>query len=389
MHKSLLWKLACSTLLFAAASAQDSSSATDAAPTEAPTAAPTDSASAPPSVTASVSSGTAEPSGTVSQSTTATGGGGGGGSSPTGGSGSGGSDYWAGQPPDVKLRVPELHVGKIELVVDNLKADINLAAQVASLVEINAGVQLGIEKVNVTISEVDAELELVIRLGNLVDIVNRTLSSLNLNPLLINVLDDVGDLAGAVIGAVDGLLGSITNGDGIVNFLVDNLGNIIQEVTGAAGGAVSSIVGNFANNMTYTGAQEILKGGNIQKTVSCHHTSGHATQMFLDSKLTLTVAVQIRCSGLIGQHHIQLSRTSRTGCRCQGWQRRRRLYRDWYHRSSCISDRVCNRDFYNGRCSEMIDFGDESRSHDEVPGVIQKRTTLDYQENKWYRALTI
>ena len=322
MHKSLLWKLACSTLLFAAASAQDSSSTTDAAPTEAPTAAPTDSASAPPSVTASVSSGTAEPSGTVSQSTTATGGGGGG-SSPTGGSGSGGNDYYAGQPPDVKLQVPELHVGRIELVVDNLKADINLAAQVASLVEINAGVQLGIEKVNVTIAEVDAELELVIRLGNLVDIVNRTLSSLNLNPLLINVLDEVGDLAGAVIGAVDGLLGSITNGDGVVNFLIDNLGNIVQEVTGAAGGAVSSIVGNFANNMTYTGAQEILKGGNIQKTVSCHYKTSHATKNFLDSELTLIVAVQIRSSGIIGQYHIQFPRASRTGRRCQGWRRRR------------------------------------------------------------------
>jgi len=295
MHKSLLWKLACSTLLFAAASAQDSSSITDAAPTEAPTAAPTDSASAPPSVTASVSSGTAEPSGTVSQSTTATGGGGGG-SSPTGGSGSGGNDYYAGQPPDVKLQVPELHVGRIELVVDNLKADINLAAQVASLVEINAGVQLGIEKVNVTIAEVDAELELVIRLGNLVDIVNRTLSSLNLNPLLINVLDEVGDLAGAVIGAVDGLLGSITNGDGVVNFLIDNLGNIVQEVTGAAGGAVSSIVGNFANNMTYTGAQEILKGGNIQKTYK-YDPLGSLVNIIFNSLGQVVQAVVVKDGG--------------------------------------------------------------------------------------------
>ncbi|KAH7039831.1 uncharacterized protein B0I36DRAFT_357217 [Microdochium trichocladiopsis] len=263
MHKSLLWKLACSTLLFAAASAQDVSSTTDAAPTDAPTETPTGSSSAPPSVTASASSSAEEPSGTVSQSTSATSGGGG--SSPTGG---GGTDYWAGKPADVKLRVPELHVGRIELVVDNLQADINLAAQVANLVELNAGVQVGIQKVNVTIAEVDAELDLVIRLGNLVDIVNRTLESLNLNPLLINVLEDVGDLAGAVIGAVDGLLGSIVNGDSTINFLIDNLGNIVQEVAGGATGAVSSIVGNYLNNMTFTGAQEILKGGNIQKTYS-------------------------------------------------------------------------------------------------------------------------
>ncbi|KAI1736645.1 hypothetical protein F4680DRAFT_431326 [Xylaria scruposa] len=171
-------------------------------------------------------------------------------------------------PPDVYLRVPELHVGRIELDVDDLSADLNLAAQVASLVEINAGVQIGITKVNITIADVDAELELIVRLGNLVEIVNRTLSSLNLNPLLINVLDEVTDLVGAVVGAVDGLLGSIVNGDSTINFIIDNLGNIVQEVEGTAGNLLSSIVGNYEQNMTYTGAQEILDGGLIQKTYS-------------------------------------------------------------------------------------------------------------------------
>ncbi|TRX93314.1 hypothetical protein FHL15_005893 [Xylaria flabelliformis] len=171
-------------------------------------------------------------------------------------------------PPDVYLRVPELHVGRIELDVDDLSADLNLAAQVASLVEINAGVQIGITKVNITIADVDAELELIVRLGNLVEIVNRTLESLNLNPLLINVLDEVTDLVGAVVGAVDGLLGSIVNGDSTINFIIDNLGNIVQEVEGTAGNLLSSIVGNYEQNMTYTGAQEILDGGLIQKTYS-------------------------------------------------------------------------------------------------------------------------
>lgn len=169
-------------------------------------------------------------------------------------------------PPDVLLRIPELSVKKIELDVDNLNAEINLAAQIASLVEVNAGVQVGIKKVNITIADVDANLDLIIRLGNLVDIVNRTLASLDLNPLLINVLETATDLVGDVIGVVDGLLGSIVNGDSKINFLIDNLGNIVQEVTGGAGDAVSSIIGNYEKNMTYTGAQKILQGGNIQKT---------------------------------------------------------------------------------------------------------------------------
>jgi hypothetical protein len=71
----------------------------------------------------------------------------------------------AGAPPDVYLNVPELHVGRIELTVEDLQADINLNAKVANLVQLNAGVQIGIKKVNITISEVDAQVELVVRLG--------------------------------------------------------------------------------------------------------------------------------------------------------------------------------------------------------------------------------
>ncbi|KAK8123709.1 hypothetical protein PG999_003627 [Apiospora kogelbergensis] len=254
---SLLW----SFLLLAFVAAQTAST-TDATTTAAAT-------SPPPAPTSTAAGGStqAPPSGssTAASATTQTGGGG---SQPSGspGSGSGsGSDGELG-PPDVLLQVPELHVGRIELIVDNLQAEINLGAQVASLVEINAGVQVGIKKVNITIADVDANLDLVIRLGNLVDIVNRTLASLDLNPLLINVLDTATDLVGEVVGAVDGLLGSIVNGDSKINFLIDNLGNIVQEVAGDAGKIVSSIIGNFDQNMTYTGAQKFLDGGLTQKT---------------------------------------------------------------------------------------------------------------------------
>jgi len=170
--------------------------------------------------------------------------------------------------PDVLLLVPELHVGRIELDVDNLEANINLKADVASLVQINAGVAVSIQKINLTISEVDAELELIVRLGHLVDIVNRVFQSLDLNPLLINTLNGVtsavGSVLGDVVGAVDGLLGSITQGGQTLNFLVDNLGNIVQEVSGGA----SSIVGNYLTNMTLTGTAQSVGNGLTQNTYS-------------------------------------------------------------------------------------------------------------------------
>jgi hypothetical protein len=113
-----------------------------------------------------------------------------------------------GGPPDVLLQVPELHVGRIELVVEKLQADLNLNAKVAGLVQVNAGVQVSVEKVNITIADVDVNLELVVRLGNLVEIVGRVFDSLDLNPLLIGLIGNVTNLVGEVIGAVDGLVSS-------------------------------------------------------------------------------------------------------------------------------------------------------------------------------------
>ena len=157
-------------------------------------------------------------------------------------------------------------MGRIELDVDNVRAEINLAAEIANLVTINVGVQVGIEKVNITIADVRAELELIIRLGHLVEIVNRTLASLDLNPLLINILNEVTDVVDNVVGAVDGLLGSIVQGNSKLNFLIDNLGNIVQEVVGDAGNIISSIVGNYQSNMTYQGISKELGNGLTQKT---------------------------------------------------------------------------------------------------------------------------
>jgi hypothetical protein len=97
-------------------------------------------------------------------------------------------------------------VGRIELDVDNLKADINLNANVAGLVKINAGVAVSITKVNITIADVEAQLELIVRLGHLVDIVQRVFNSLDLNPLLITLLNDVTQVVSySILGSKNGI----------------------------------------------------------------------------------------------------------------------------------------------------------------------------------------
>ncbi|KAB2569311.1 hypothetical protein BFW01_g6010 [Lasiodiplodia theobromae] len=214
-----------------------------------------------------------------------------------GGSSSGGSNAGNSTVPDVYLNVPELSVGRIELDVDRLRADINLNANVAQLVQINAGVAVSVEKVNITIADVNAELELVVRLGHLVDIVNRVFSSLDLNPLLITAINNVTSIVDTVIGAVDGLLGSITQGGSTLNFLVDNLGNIVQEVTGAAGDTVSSIVGNYQQNMTQVGDVTQLANGLVQKT-------------FEYSPLNRLVDIVFNAAGQVVQATVQKSGSS-------------------------------------------------------------------------------
>lgn len=113
------------------------------------------------------------------------------------------------------------------------------------------------QSINLTIADVEAELELNVRLGNLVSIVNRVFTSLDLNPLLISTLNATTSLVTSVIGAVDGLLGSITQGGTTLSFLIDNLGNIVQEV-----GGVSSIVGSYLTNMTAVGTATTDGNGN-------------------------------------------------------------------------------------------------------------------------------
>ncbi|KAG9522486.1 hypothetical protein KCV07_g2806, partial [Aureobasidium melanogenum] len=231
------------------------------------------------------------------------------------------SAFTQGAAPDVYLNVPELHVGRIELVVEKLSADLNLNAKVANLVQLNAGVQVAIEKVNITIAEVDAEVELVVRLGkkyswsldllpklfvlifgelgHLVDIVGRVFDSLDLNPLLISTIGNatslVGNVVTDVVGAVDCLLGSITQGGKTLNFVVDNLGNIVQEV-----GGVSTIVGDYTKNMTQTGASKSVGQGLTQKEYSYSPLNALVDIVFNSAGQVVQAVVQKKNGGNSG-----------------------------------------------------------------------------------------
>jgi len=110
--------------------------------------------------------------------------------------------------PDVFLNA-SVHIGEINIEVQNLTAKINLDAQVLQLLSFNAGVDLSISKVQLLIQNVTAKVLLEARLANLVLMINDTLSSIDLNPILATlgngigtILDGAGDLIGDVVGDV-------------------------------------------------------------------------------------------------------------------------------------------------------------------------------------------
>ena len=170
-------------------------------------------------------------------------------------------------PPDAYLRVPNLSVGHIGLDVDYLKADVRLSARVANIVSVRAGISVGIDKVNISIDDVGARLDLVIRLGSLVQIVNRTMQTLDLNSTLMNAVNQVGNVASGAVGATGGLVGTVLGKSAAGGEItVDNKGDIVKEVKVQDGKVIREVVGNYKTSMVETGQQKDLGGGQVEKT---------------------------------------------------------------------------------------------------------------------------
>ena len=110
-------------------------------------------------------------------------------------------------PPDVYLDA-SVSVGEIDITVANLSAKINIDAQVLNLLDFHAGVDVSINRVNLVIENVTAKVHLEARLENLVKMINDTLDSIDLNPIIASLGSDVGDLLNGTASAIGGGSGS-------------------------------------------------------------------------------------------------------------------------------------------------------------------------------------
>lgn len=102
---------------------------------------------------------------------------------------------------DVILEIPELAVDSIGLTVANVRAHVALDANAMNLVQITAGVDVGIKEVQLSIVGVLAEAYLYVDLDNVARIVSRVVQTLDRNPeILTQVLRTVEVAATSLTG---------------------------------------------------------------------------------------------------------------------------------------------------------------------------------------------
>ncbi|OCL08811.1 hypothetical protein AOQ84DRAFT_33546 [Glonium stellatum] len=188
--------------------------------------------------------------------------------------------------PDVYLNA-SVHVGEIDITVSNLTAKINLEAQVLQLLQFNAGVDLSIDRVSLLIQNVSAKVLLEARLANLVLMINDTLKSLDLNPILATLGQDVGTLVNTTVGGLTGentqastvlprsyelaknILYSINDysGNTHTNRVLSQNGDIIDQFLDNNGNIHGQrVVGSYLRDMTFNGYnQSVVLNGQVTR----------------------------------------------------------------------------------------------------------------------------
>jgi hypothetical protein len=140
--------------------------------------------------------------------------------------------------PDVYVYVPTVHVGELNIDVERLEAHLALRAQVANLVNIVAGVHVGVDKVKIDLKDVDAECELKVRLENTYNILDRTLTTLDENPQVVEKLLDTADTAVQETGKIGK---EATKPGGAVSELSSGVGDTLSNLGGSVGDTLSSV----------------------------------------------------------------------------------------------------------------------------------------------------
>ncbi len=158
------------------------------------------------------------------------------------------------QDVDVLLDVSELEVDKIHLTVRNLRAHVSVLAELASLVNLQIGVDARLDLVELEIEGVRAKVLLKVRLDNVRAILVHALDTVAEHPEILEALTRALDelltgTLGNAVGALENVLGDLDVGGTVDEALKGSLEEVrdtLREVLDQAGGQTRGAGGGGA-----------------------------------------------------------------------------------------------------------------------------------------------
>jgi len=147
------------------------------------------------------------------------------------------------QDVDVLLDVPQLEVDRIKLTVRGLRAHVSIVAELASLVNLQVGVDARLDEVELEIEGVRAKVLLKVRLEEVRAILRHALETVAEHPEILRILTRALDelvegLLGDALGTLAGALEGLEVGDTVDELLKGRLEDVrdtLQEVLSQAG----------------------------------------------------------------------------------------------------------------------------------------------------------
>src|SRR5215210_1951126 len=147
------------------------------------------------------------------------------------------------QDVDVLLDVQELEVDRIGLTVRGLRAHVSVVAELASLVNLQVGVDARLDEVELEIEGVRAKLLLKVRLDDVRAILKHALDTVAEHPEILRILTRALDelvegLLGDALGTLEGALEDLEVGgtvDELLKGRLEDVRDILQEVLSQAG----------------------------------------------------------------------------------------------------------------------------------------------------------
>lgn len=199
---------------------------------------------------------------------------------------------------DVVLDVPNLCVNRIFLKVDSVTATINLNARVANLVRVNAGAEVLIGRVDLTIEGVRAQALLLVDLDDVYYIVDNTLTFIDNHP---EIVQQLGSTLQTTVGAVGGLVGGVVRGlllgttrlasGETVQRLVDQVtGSLLERTLSTAGQvvaerAIGSVLNLPAVRESTNAAGQLVRQVRDQAGALIEYTLDRATNQIRDLRV--------------------------------------------------------------------------------------------------------